>query len=58
MDSDGANTAHGSGNSAEDMRYGKGISQLTVNEIIDLGLSAEIFAAGRYQFTNNRSTNY
>ena len=32
--SDGGHTAHGSGNSAEDMRYGKPISQLTVNEIV------------------------
>ena len=48
--SDGGHTAHGSGNSAEDMRYGKPISQLTVNEIVDLGLNNQIFAAGRYQF--------
>ena len=51
--SQGGHRAHGSGNSATDGRFGKPISQLTVQEIIDLGLAPtgrHIFAAGRYQF--------
>ena len=48
--SDGGHTAHGSGNSAKDNRYGKPISQLTVGEVRKLGNSGQLFAAGRYQF--------
>ena len=45
-------TAHGSGNS-NDNRFGKPLTQLTVQEVIDLGLAPtgrHIHAAGRYQF--------
>ena len=46
-------TAHGSGNSAIDNRYGKPLSQLTVNEVLSLGAAGNIHAAGRYQFVHN-----
>jgi hypothetical protein len=46
----GGYTAFGSGNSAKDLRYGVPISQLTLGELIALGSSNRIFAAGRYQF--------
>lgn len=45
-------TAHGSGNS-NDGRFGKPLSQLTVQDVINLGLAPtgrHIHAAGRYQF--------
>ncbi len=42
--------AYGSGNSAEDNRYGKPISQLTVGEIRKLQADGQLHAAGRYQF--------
>ena len=42
--------AYGSGNSAEDNRYGKPISQLTIGEIKNLHANDELHAAGRYQF--------
>ena len=46
----GGHQAHGSGNSATDGRYGKPLSQLTVNDVVQLGQSGQIWAAGRYQF--------
>ena len=48
--SDGGHTAHGSGNSAEDGRFGKPISQLTIGEIKQLHREGKLWAAGRYQF--------
>lgn len=48
--SNNGHTAHGSGNSATDGRYGRPLSQLTVNEVVELGKSNRIWAAGRYQF--------
>ena len=42
--------AYGSGNSAEDNRYGKPISQLTVGEVRKLQADGQLHAAGRYQF--------
>ena len=48
--SDGGHTAHGSGNSAKDLRFGKPISQLTLGEIRRLHNSQQLFATGRYQF--------
>ncbi len=46
----GGETAFGSGNSAEDKRFGKPISQLTVGEIKSLQAKGQLHAAGRYQF--------
>lgn len=46
----GGHVAVGSGNSAEDNRYGKPLSQLTLNEVVSLGDNDKIWAAGRYQF--------
>ena len=46
----GGETAFGSGNSLEDKRYGKPISQLTVGEIKKLQANGQLHAAGRYQF--------
>ncbi len=43
-------TPIGSGNSAEDGRFGVPISQLSLGTLIQLGLDRKIFAAGRYQF--------
>ena len=48
--------AYGSGNSAEDNRYGKPISQLTVGEIKNLHANGELHAAGRYQFVGDTFT--
>ena len=48
--SDGGHTAHGSGNSAKDGRYGRPLSKLTVREVMNLGSSGRIWAAGAYQF--------
>ena len=48
--SNGGTTAHGSGNSLEDKRYGRPISQLTIGEIKKLHNAGELHAAGRYQF--------
>jgi len=48
--SDAGHTAHGSGNSAEDGRFGKPISQLTIGEIRRLHNTGQLHAAGRYQF--------
>ena len=48
--SDNGYTPHGSGNSAVDQRYGLPVSQLTLGELMALGSSNRIFAAGRYQF--------
>ena len=42
-------TAHGSGNSAEDNRFGKPISQLTLREVMQFQKN-QMWAAGRYQF--------
>ena len=50
--SSGGHVAHGSGNS-NDGRFGKPLSQLTVQEVMDLGAAPtgrHIHAAGRYQF--------
>jgi hypothetical protein len=46
----GGETAFGSGNSLEDKRFGKPISQLTVGEIKKLQANGQLHAAGRYQF--------
>ena len=46
----GGYTAYGSGNSAVDQRFGVPVSQLTLGELMALGSSNRIFAAGRYQF--------
>lgn len=46
----GGETAFGSGNSLEDKRFGKPISQLTVGEIKSLQAKGQLHAAGRYQF--------
>jgi hypothetical protein len=43
-------TAYGSGNSAEDGRYGAPISTLSLGTLMQLGSERKIFAAGRYQF--------
>jgi len=48
--SDAGHTAHGSGNSAKDGRFGKPISQMTIGEIRKLHNSGQLHAAGRYQF--------
>ena len=42
--------AYGSGNSAEDKKFGKPISQLTIGEIRRLHNSGKLHATGRYQF--------
>ena len=42
-------TAHGSGNSAKDNRYGKPISQMTLSELMR-HQKQDMWAAGRYQF--------
>ena len=47
---DGGHTAHGSGNSSKDNRFGKPISQLTIGEIRRLHNGRQLFATGRYQF--------
>ncbi len=49
---DNGYTAIGSGNSAEDLRFGKPISQLTLGEIMDLHSKGKLHAAGRYQFVS------
>ena len=46
----GGETAYGSGNSLEDKKFGKPISQLTVGEIKSLQAKGQLHAAGRYQF--------
>lgn len=46
-----ANEPIGSGNSAEDLRFGKPISQLTIGEIMSLHRQGKVHAVGRYQFT-------
>ena len=43
-------TPFGSGNSAEDGRFGAPVSQLSLGALIQLGLNGDIHAAGRYQF--------
>lgn len=48
--SDNGYTAHGPGNSAEDGRFGKPVSQLTVGEILKLHSQGKLHAVGRYQF--------
>ena len=50
--SDYGHTAHGSGNSAVDNRFGKPLSQLKLKEVLDLGAREKIHAAGRYQFVH------
>lgn len=47
--SSGGHVAHGSGNST-DGRFGKPLSQLTVNDVVSLGQRGQVWAAGRYQF--------
>jgi len=42
------NRAYGSANSKD--VFGKGLSQMTVGEVLQLGREKRIFAAGRYQF--------
>ncbi len=46
-------TAYGSGNSLEDKRYGKPVSQLTIGEIKKLHNAGQLHAAGRYQFVKD-----
>lgn len=48
--SNGGHTAHGSGNSAKDGRFGKPVSQLTIGEIKRLHAAGQAHAMGRYQF--------
>ena len=48
--SDGGHTAHGSGNSAADGRYGAPLSQMTIRQVMELGRTGQIWAAGAYQF--------
>ena len=48
--SDNGYTAHDPGNSAEDGRFGKPVSQLTVGEILKLHSQGKLHAVGRYQF--------
>ena len=50
--SDYGHTAHGSGNSAVDNRFGKPISKLLLKDVLDLGAREKIHAAGRYQFVH------
>ena len=47
--SNGGRTAYGSGDS-NDGRFGKPLSQMTIAEVMQLGSSGKIFAAGAYQF--------
>ena len=42
------NTAFGSANSND--VFGKGLSEMTLAEVIELQRSGQLFAAGRYQF--------
>lgn len=51
-------TAIGSGNSAEDLRFAKPVSQLTLGEIMNLHNQGKLHAVGRYQFIGStfRST--
>ena len=49
--SNNGHTAHGSGNSAQDNRFGAPLSQLTVAEVMNLHSSGRLWAAGKYQFT-------
>jgi hypothetical protein len=48
--SDNGYTAHDPGNSAEDNRFGKPVSQLTVGEILKLHSQGRLHVVGRYQF--------
>ena len=43
----------GSGDSSVDKRFGKPLTQMTINEIDALGQSGKIHATGGYQFTHN-----
>ena len=47
--SNGGRTPYGSGDS-NDGRFGKPLSQMTIAEVMQLGSSGQIFAAGAYQF--------
>ena len=51
--SDGGHTAHGSGNSAKDNRFGKPLTQMSIGELKQLQSSGKLHAAGRYQFIGN-----
>jgi hypothetical protein len=43
----------GSGSAADGKRYGKPLTEMTINEIDALGQAGEIHATGAYQFTHN-----
>tara|TARA_R100001163_G_scaffold62138_1_gene52656 strand:+ start:1333 stop:3903 length:2571 start_codon:yes stop_codon:yes gene_type:complete len=45
-------TAHGSGDSSKDGRFGKPLVDLTVGDVLKLGAEEKIHAAGRYQFVH------
>lgn len=45
-------TAHGSGDSSKDGRFGKPLIDLTVGDVLKLGAEEKIHAAGRYQFVH------
>ena len=45
-------TAHGSGDSSKDGRFGKPLVELTVGDVLKLGAEEKIHAAGRYQFVH------
>ena len=49
--SQGGEVAHGSGNSAEDGRFGVPISQLKISDILRYHRTGQVHAVGRYQFT-------
>lgn len=50
--SDYGHTAHGSSNSAKDLRYGKPLVELKLKDVLKLGAEEKIHAAGRYQFVH------
>ena len=45
-------TAHGSGDSSKDGRFGKPLVQLSLGDVLKLGAEDKIHAAGRYQFVH------
>ena len=51
--SDGGHTAHGSGNSAKDLAFGKPISQLTIGEIRRLHNSGQLHAGTLSVYCND-----
>ena len=51
--SDGGNTAHGSGNSADGKQFGSALTAMTIGKIKGLQASGKLHAAGRFQFIGN-----